>query len=163
MSGEISYLKSDIRQKNETIKFFVEQNQTKHPTLQQFCAMEDNIKHLFDENKHLIDLITFSMNQLNRRNTLTTSTEPSNQNDDSSVFLEEIYRDSRLKSDHEMKNITPRRHQLKRMEEKSDVTAFGDDHEEFVARLEKLRRYDSNSKHDEDIIITKHATAVKEF
>ena len=55
MSGEISYLKSDIRQKNETIKFFVEQNQTKHPTLQQFCAMEDNIKHLIDRFDNFLD------------------------------------------------------------------------------------------------------------
>ena len=67
MSDEIECLKDDVRQKNETIKFFIEQNKFDLPASQQLRLMENDIKDLFNEKNHMYELLSFFLNQLNGR------------------------------------------------------------------------------------------------
>ena len=148
MSDEIVYLKDDARQKNETINYLIAKNDL--PTTEQIQGMKDDIKDLSCERKHIRELVLFLMKQLEGQKSFTTnsvSTESSDENEvfetgDSSAYLDKIYWENGIKNGLH-KNVTLRKHQS-RMAKTHDENSYDfNDHDEFLTRLARLRRYDS--------------------
>ena len=153
MGDEIDYLKKDARQKNETINFLIAHNNL--PTSQQLQSMKNNISDLLCERTHIHELLSFFTKQLNGRQS-SESSEHSYQNEDpesmdsnSSAYLDKIYWENGIKNGC-LKNITLRRRKARKPSTQEDD--YMEDHEEFAARLAKLRKYDSeNSTLEEDL------------